>query len=198
VGRPLWEQDACVICHGHSQHYISFIFTILLVGRTPAAILRHEFSIMFVMATILPAEIPLWLLWTCSETKCLHFESELIGLVLVEVASRAAGYCGKGRSVPPGRMKLLRSDAALTSSESQLRFDQRLVGQTVAVSIPICGSRSDSCGFVERTGLSFTTVIVSSTCHQYLQFYMSTFYIALKSPVSCWYYYFIFTSKSSV
>jgi hypothetical protein len=29
----------------------------------------------------------------------------------------------------------------------------------------------------KRTGLSFTAVIVNSTCHLYLQFYMSSFYI---------------------
>jgi hypothetical protein len=39
----------------------------------------------------------------------------------------------------------------------------------------------------ERTDLSFTAVIVSNACHLYLQFYMSAFYIVIKSPGPCGY-----------
>jgi hypothetical protein len=65
--------------------------------------------------------------------------------------------------------------------------------QSVSVSNPIWGPRPDFCYCqtsavlsmlgalsVERTSLSFTAVKISNTCHLYLQFYMSAFYI-----VSC-------------
>jgi hypothetical protein len=44
---------------------------------------------------------------------------------------------------------------------------------TVAV-LSILATLSD-----ERTGLSFTEVKISSTCHLYLQFYMSALYIVI-------------------
>jgi hypothetical protein len=45
----------------------------------------------------------------------------------------------------------------------------------------------------ERMGLSFTAVIISSTCHLYLQFYITTCCIVksvVKSPVPCGYVLF--------
>jgi hypothetical protein len=36
----------------------------------------------------------------------------------------------------------------------------------------------------ERTNLSFAAVIISITCHLYLQFYMSEFCIVVKSPTA--------------
>jgi hypothetical protein len=46
--------------------------------------------------------------------------------------------------------------------------------RTVAVLSMWCGALSD-----ERTGLSFTAVKISGTCHLYLQFHMSVFYLVI-------------------
>jgi hypothetical protein len=74
-------------------------------------------------------------------------------------------------------------------NHSQSYITTRLVGQAVLVSIPFWGLGSDSCYYQtvavlsmwgvlsdERAGPYFTAVKISSTCHLYLQFYMSALY----------------------
>jgi hypothetical protein len=88
---------------------------------------------------------------------------------------------------------------AANKFKSKSRYDRRSVSQSVLVSSPIWGPRSDFCycqttavlsmwGALsdERTGLSFTAVKISSTCHLYLQFYMLALYSQMsESPVPC-------------
>jgi hypothetical protein len=85
---------------------------------------------------------------------------------------------------------------------SKSRYNQRSHGQSVLMSGPIWGLGPDSCycqtvavlsmwGTLtdERMGMSFAVVKISSTCHLYLQFYMSAFCVVVcqKSPIPCGY-----------
>jgi xanthosine utilization system XapX-like protein len=53
VGRPFWREDGSVICLGHSQQYMSSIFTSLLVGILHSHLSKSPVPCAYILFTLL-------------------------------------------------------------------------------------------------------------------------------------------------